>query len=243
MNQIPAVGGARGVFEIFVPGLFLLANILAPLYFLPWTRALTRAMIQPLANPVTGVVLLICFGYLLGVLLRVARADTPDDWAGRYLERFHTKAMRFPRLATDPFPYFEWLEESCRHYPPPNALEYFNSQWAPRKCVPERNKPFFNLCKVAAVHTANPIANEIYAAEAMTRYLACMFYALRISLVITLLAGLISFHSTPIRGAGWFVLTALYAITLWVIVRNFKFIRFKEVDTVFTACYVSDIRF
>jgi hypothetical protein len=246
MDKIPVVGGARGVFEIFVPGLFLFANLLIPLYALPWTRAGTLAAMQQFANPAAGLVLLVCFGYLLGVLLRLARADTPDRWSSWYLKRYHRDAKlrdgSFAQFAVDRFPYFEWLKQSCRENLPSTAFDYFNLEWAPRK-LPWRNKRFFSLCKLAIVHTGNPIANEVYAAEALTRYVACMFYALVISLAIALLAGAVSFPSTRSGGTAWLVLAALYASALWVIVKNYRFVRFKEVDTVFTACFISRIRF
>jgi len=70
-----------------------------------------------------------------------------------------------------------------------------------------------------------------------------MFYALRIALVIALLAGLVSLPSSLTLGLAWLVLAALYAVAFWVIVKNFRFIRFKEVDTVFTACFISQVQF
>ena len=35
MERIPAVGGARGIFDIFVPGAFLLFNLSMALYLWP----------------------------------------------------------------------------------------------------------------------------------------------------------------------------------------------------------------
>jgi len=247
MNQVPAIGGARGIFEIFVPGLFLLVNIVATFYFSPWTSTQTRVQMQTLTNPLTGLVLLVCLGYLLGVLLRLARADTPDRWSSWYLKTFDPEAKNekgsYEAHAVDHFPYFTWLEQIYRVHMPPAVVRYFKEEWKPRKLEGQRNKPFFNLCKISLAYAEKPTPAEVYAAEAMTRYVACMFYALRIALVLALISAVASLAVTPRSSLVWLIVAALYAIALWVIIKNFRLVRVREADTVFAACFAARIRF
>lgn len=37
MKEVPSVGGARGIFEMFVPGVFLLINIAIVVYVGPFS--------------------------------------------------------------------------------------------------------------------------------------------------------------------------------------------------------------
>jgi hypothetical protein len=97
---------------------------------------------------------------------------------------------------------------------------------------------------MAIVHSNPSVAAEIYAAEALTRYVACMFYALRLGILIAIVSTVLAL----LRGIGnasaiWAFLTISYSLALWVIVKQFRFIRFKEVDTVFCACYLANVRF
>jgi len=271
-----AVGGARGIFEILVPGIFLLSNMLAAFYFSPWAGQGTEIIVRGLGNPATGLVFLICFGYLMGVLLRVVRADTPDRWS-RWVGRLsgpktwlrnwltkeaHSAASKFNGpsgsrqfdVGKDTFPYIAWLGKCCYDYMPQRLIDYWKREWEPRekKTADEsemRNKPFFNLCKMAVVSSNSPLAAEVYAAEALTRYVACMFYALRIALLLALFMAAANFIAVLPRFTvtrtlvAWLVVAAVYGISLFVILKNFRTVRFKEVDTVFTACYLAGIRF
>jgi hypothetical protein len=50
MDKIPTIGGARGIFEIFVPGIFLLLNIVATLYEFPFVEDESRARIVTISK-------------------------------------------------------------------------------------------------------------------------------------------------------------------------------------------------
>ncbi|HDN64854.1 MAG TPA: hypothetical protein ENF23_00930 [Methanosarcinales archaeon] len=78
--NIPAIGGTRGVFEIFVPGAFLLLNLAAVVYLLPFIDEDTKRFISGCgSNPALSLVILLCFGYLIEVILRLFRAETVDE--------------------------------------------------------------------------------------------------------------------------------------------------------------------
>jgi len=79
MNTIPTIGRARGLFEIFVPGVFLLLNLGVALYLLPLDRSfLSWNPSDWVSPPVFGTIVTISFGYLLGIILRVFRANFAD---------------------------------------------------------------------------------------------------------------------------------------------------------------------
>ena len=69
---------------------------------------------------------------------------------------------------TEAFPYIGWVEEACRQYLPPEALQFYKKIWAKRKQVGE-NKQFINFCKIIISSSDERAANEIYAAEALYR--------------------------------------------------------------------------
>ena len=86
MDRIPSIGGARGIFEIFLPGIFLLLNFTAAAYLTPpiVEFALTVEIDGTFALFVS-VVILISFGYLLGVMLRILRTERADLWSAGLL--------------------------------------------------------------------------------------------------------------------------------------------------------------
>ncbi len=71
MDGVPSVGGTRGIFEIFVPGAFLFLNIIGVAYV--WMKVqsipLNDSFEKLSAQPVLALTVLVCFGYLLGMIL------------------------------------------------------------------------------------------------------------------------------------------------------------------------------
>ena len=186
--NIPTIGGARGIFEIFVPGVFLLLNLSAVIYLFPYTDDETRRLIASGAsNPILVLVIGVGFGYLIGVLLRLFRTDLPDKWSALWLRRFDRHALegkgRFKLYATEDFPYIGWIGESCKQYLPCEVQTFYDKVWAGRKQA-GHNKQFFNFCKMMINSTDERAANEIYAAESLTRYISGMFFALVLALIL-----------------------------------------------------------
>jgi hypothetical protein len=141
----------------------------------------------------------------------------------------------------------------CDIYLPSEAKQYYSKEWGCRLrdsqafTKSKKNKQFLNLCKVA-ISKDRSLAAEVYTAEALTRYVACMFYALVVAAVLSAsiaalnlacgLAGRASF--TAATGAG--VTCSAYLLAAWLIVKNLRFVRIKEVETLFYACYVKNLR-
>jgi hypothetical protein len=108
----PSLGGARGVFEIFVPGVFLLLNVALITYVtpgLPEAQARAKYCVEKggLGIIVTGV-----FGYLFGMLLRLGRCEAVDQLSAKWARVFNRRAEstplgRLPFLRTVPTRIFE----------------------------------------------------------------------------------------------------------------------------------------
>jgi hypothetical protein len=100
-----------------------------------------------------------------------------------------------------------------------------------------RNRQYFNFCK-AIVSSQDSIAGaELYAAEAMSRYIAGMLYALLTAF------GLMAFTAAASLAAGRWpillapILTVAYGFAIVGILGRYRFMRIKEVELLFAACY------
>jgi hypothetical protein len=90
--------------------------------------------------------------------------------------------------------------------------------------------------KIMVASADSRAATEIYAAEALSRYVAGMFFALVFSLALVGVALGLSGPASPARNTLALVLAA-YLFGIWKIVKEFRSIRIKEVEAVFTASY------
>ena len=243
MDKIPAIGGPRGVFEIFAPGLFLLLNIVGGLYLLPFTDDQTRKQLGSIVtSPALALFVVVPFGYLAGVVLRIVRAEVPDRASKRFLRFYDRNAHRGKRVdsekdignlyAYDDFPYSHWLESVVRRRFPQDVNTFFASAWKGKS-----SKQFLNFCKIV-LSVSDPLAAaEIYAAESISRYISGMYYALVTAFLITA-AVICSRIAVGARvGAALPVVAGAYVIGLVAILANFRFIRIKEVETVFAAAF------
>jgi len=221
--NIPTIGGTRGIFEIFVPGVFLLINIGVAVYLFPYIDAETKGILVSVSsNSALALVVAICFGYLIGVLLRLIRADVPDQLSAAWLRRFERGARKekggFKLYATEEFPYFGWIEEAAQRYLPPEASEFYSRTWAKRK-TGHRSKQFFNFCKLIVASCDEKAANEVYAAEALTRYIAGMFYALTLAVILLLVTLILRYIAVGQLMSGLVFVLAIYLLAILVIIR------------------------
>ena len=244
--NIPGIGGTRGIFEIFVPGVFLLLNISAMLFSLPFLDDHTKELITSLAsNSVLDVVVSICFGYLIGILLRLLRTDTLDKFSAWWLRAFDKKARAktsdgrkaYRLSATEGFPYIGWIGEVAAGYLPPEALHFYEKIWAKRQRESNQNKQFFNFSKLVVSCNDENAANEIYAAESFTRYIAGMFYALLFASILIVLTIILRYVFLGELLIGFVALLAAYLLAILIIVQRFRKMRIREVEVVFAASY------
>ncbi len=237
--NIPTIGGSRGIFEIFVPGTFLLLNLSIIVYMFPFTDNETRRLIAAGASsPASALIIAISFGYLMGVLLRLFPIDFPDKLSANWLRLFtrpeHPKETRL--WATEAFPYIGWIGESSDLFLFPGAKNFYDKTWGNRKLLGQ-NKQFFNFIKVVISSIDEKAANEIYAAEALSRYISGMFYALSFSFLLMLITILISWAVNGQILGGLIFIAVAYLFAMIAILARLRFIRIKEVEAVFAASF------
>jgi len=244
--NIPGIGGTRGIFEIFVPGVFLLLNIGATIFSLPFLDDHTKELFPALfSNSVLDIIISICFGYLVGILLRLLRTDSLDKFSAWWLRVFDKKARTktadgqktYRLFATEEFPYIRWIGEVAAGYLPPEALHFYDKVWAKRQRDGKPNKQFFNFSKLVVSCNDENAANEIYAAESFTRYIAGMFYALLFSsilIVSTIILRYVFLHELL---AGFIAMLVTYLLAILIIVQRFRKMRIREVEVIFAASY------
>ena len=245
--NIPTIGGARGIFEFFVPGIFLLLNLGVAAYLFPYTDSETRRIIAAGASsPALALVVGVSFGYLIGVVLRLFQTDLPDHLSAAWLRKFARNARqendkpqekgKFKLWATEEFPYIGWMEQVCKLYLPPEALDFYNKTWGRRR-PGEQNKQFFTFVKIMVSSNDERATGEMYAAEALSRYISGMFYALLFaSFFIGVTVIICAFVSHQIL-TGLLVILLAYLFVIVVILAHYRFIRIKEVEIVFAASF------
>lgn len=135
IRTIPTIGGTSGLFEVFVPGIFVLLNIIGAIYYFPLqTESAKNNIIQLLENPALSIIIIICFGYLLGVILRIFRAQMPDQWSASYHrlinKKYRGNIRRENLLMCQNFPYIGWLGVICQDSLPKEIQEFYYNYWA-----------------------------------------------------------------------------------------------------------------
>jgi hypothetical protein len=237
--NIPTIGGARGIFEIFVPGIFLLLNLGLVAYLLPFTDDETRRLIASGAsNPVLSLIIAVSFGYLIGILLRLLRPELPDKlsavWLGRFAREEHESETEL--WATEEFPYIGWIGEICKLYLPPETVSFYDKIWGRRR-LEGQNKQFFNFVKVIISSSDERAAAEMYAAEALSRYISGMFYALSCGFFLILATILSNYFISGQILEGLILILVAYLLAIVGILARFRFIRIKEAEIVFAASF------
>lgn len=250
--QIPKFGGARGILEMLVPGVFLLMNFTVLIYYFPYLDEDTKIIITNIvANSSWSVntllmIILVIFGYLIGVVLRLFRTNKLDRCSQKYLKfLFHLRNLlrrkrnrnkNIPLYIEDEFPYILHLEDECDSMPN-NVKKFYEEHWLTKKGK-KHEITFFNFCKIMINSLDDRATREIYYAESLSRYISGMFFALKYSIYligITIVINIIHPEHKILYGLFIFLLAYLYLIH--GILKNFRFLRIKEVCTVFIASY------
>ena len=235
MKDIPSIGTARGVFDIFVPGVFLLLHLIVTAACIANAVPAVRTAVQPLVDNVAlSAAAFVCFGYLVGMLLRLLKTKWPDKLSGRFI--LFCLGKRWPEghpFLRERFPYFAYLRYLAEKKLPPETLEFYKRAWLPR-VEATGNRQFFNFCKVVVNAVDERSGVEAYRAEAITRYVSSMFYALVSSAVLVALLALI------MPCACLWGVVILYVAAALLILHNLRFLRFKEVEALFTVTYYND---
>ena len=90
---------------------------------------------------------------------------------------------------------------------------------------------------MSAFRTVMKSAIEIYAAEALTRYISGMFYALLISMVLILSTIILLYIDSGKIITGLIVILFAYFLSFMAVMSHFRFIRMKEVGILFAASF------
>jgi quercetin dioxygenase-like cupin family protein len=235
----------RGFFEILMPGIFLVLNTAFTAYFLAavftpgFSPAITSA-IQFFTNPLVAIAFLIVVGYPVGMVLRLLKTANIDALSARYIGFLKPK-HREQKYLTDKFFYGNWMREKVLARLPAEATRFYDEYWGDKYLDDaSQNTSFFNFCKIVIGKFDSLSSNEIYAAEAVGRFLAGSYYALVVSCILMLINAVAAgIYSSVVNVALPVGLAIGYALMLHVIVLNYRLLRCKEVDTVFYACFAN----
>jgi hypothetical protein len=261
--DVPSIGKAKGLFEIFIPGVFLLLNFVWMLYCIIYSSSGTNPNILESAeeNEILMLVLITVFGYLTGAILYLGDADFPDKLSAM-LRGFWRRFRHAPDEAfyNEDFPYIKSLGSIVNDCLPGKAYSFYRDCWERRNSYP-KNKYFFNYCKCLINSVDEKSAIENYSSEALIMYLAAMFYALVISIFLLLLVVLFFINTIKTwvsHGLNWIIhegsstvlssdyriiyssiLIIVYVGSIFFLLWHFRYMRFKEVQTVFTASLIN----
>lgn len=235
----------RGFFEILMPGIFLVLNLALTAYLVasavvPQLLPAIKSAITHCANPAVLISLLVVFGYPVGVVLRLLKNANIDGHSARYIGMLHPGERDLPYLK-DKFFYGNWMRDKCRSRLPAEAARFYEEYWADKDTGDSRkNTTFFNFCKTLVAKHDPQSASEIFAAEALCRFVAGSYYALLVSVFLMVMNALCVYAQFSIRAAVLvLVLAACYLYLVHVILSQYRLLRCKEVDTAFNACFAN----
>jgi len=274
--NIPSIGGARGIFEIFIPGAFLLLNLLGFAYLSPFKNGefgpLLDACKMSNSFALLGALVIVTLGYLLGMAVRLRRYDLLERLSKRVEMYFELRDQRrknpspqtsseYPeaegeqppsgqesfaphlRHYEDDFPYFRDIKEvSAQMNGYANLQEFYDRTWGTVKGNSRVKKRFFNFCKVLINAVDEHSSKEIFGQESAVRYIAGMFSALWVSEICGIVVLILRLIIGPREILSLALLLVMYALVIYIIVRNFRSIRRKEVRTVFAAHFINEKR-
>jgi mannose-6-phosphate isomerase-like protein (cupin superfamily) len=235
----------RGFFEILMPGIFLVLNAALTAYFLgavlsPGLQAALQPLWNLITNPAVAIFLLVAVGYPVGVVLRLLKSARIDALSARYI-RFLKPKTRNELYLTDHFFYGNWMYDKAHTRLPAEAARFYDDYWKDKYTGDgTTNTTWFNFCKTIIAKNDIQSGLEIYAAEALSRFLAGSYYALQVSIVLMLanavVAGLLLAPGAAILPA---LVALAYLFMFHIILSQYRLLRHKEVDTVFSACFAN----
>lgn len=235
--DVPKIGGTRGIFEIFVPGVFLFINLTLILFasVYPFFGKIgeINEIVKIIFSPLVLIVIFISFGYLLGVVLRLISPNKLDKLSGKLF------------FTTEEFPYIKHFGKMCEDVFPDDVLEFYNQYWRGHEKEYEGNS-FINYCKLMTYSIDVKLSREVYSAESLTRYLSGIYHALKISLGLYLIPmlvwtiNIIREQETKLSVVVVIILICIFLLYIYLIrkiLQNFRKIRVKEAFTIFIASY------
>lgn len=177
--------------------------------------------------------------YPLGVLVRLLLPLGTLDYRTAYAQAKRKQDGSGAEWLTDHFFYGNWMARKCGERLPAGAADFYDEYWRDKYTSGSRqNTTFFNFCKSVVLRVDERGAGEVCGSEAMLRFVAGSYYALRASLVLMVLNVVfiaIRSHWSAVFYPAFGFLAYLYLIH--VILMQYRPLRCKDVDTVFHACF------
>ncbi len=255
LSSISSVGEIRGFFDLLLPGVFVLLHAWLVAYSIADQSA--RAAIGSISlSPATIITIAVPAGYLVGLALRMLRTGLADGWSVRFVLRFasgrsfhrmdesgkegKTGSGLRPReeVLAERFPYPILMHDRVREHLPMEALEFFETTWAPGKPFIQTVTVFtFEFWKVLLASVDRSAAREAYLLEVSVRLAAHMCYALIMCISMLLPAVVISALWTHGPTAQMAFLAAVECVLVLIVIYNLRFFRMGEVEHVFAMCF------
>jgi hypothetical protein len=242
--NIPTIGGARGIFEVLLPGAFLQVNVIVLIALAPFFDKASMVAVEKMcSNAIFLAVFFVAVGYFAGMIINIMRTGTVDyissifvkyflGFVVRYVPRGKVKYEEVVCYSGLRFPYTKWIGHIVENYLPGESCSFFRSTWEGRD-----SKEYFNYIKAILLLDGGSQMVEILTAENISRYLANIFYSLVLSLFMSVVVFL---YKVLLLEEYSFILTAVimfYAFSIYEILKNFRIVRIKEAMVVFTASY------
>jgi hypothetical protein len=235
----------HGLFEILLPGSFLLVNIIA---FLCIAAGVTvPAQMLPGAEHwgFVEAVPMLGAAYILGMVLRMCRTEIPDRVSALFIAHIWPRIGADDVFVKDVFFYGNWMKERYLPRLPEAATTFFVQFWQPHYLPPERgrsnmNSQFFNFVKTMIQKLDPGMAEQLRNAEAVNRFIGGSFWALAASAVLMAAATVcLYFQRSAVPWAPRLALgtTLAYTLLLGGIARHFRYLRSKEACWVFEASF------
>jgi len=235
----------RGFFEILMPGIFLLINIFITLYLLiifviPEAEKTNILLLGILKSPSLVLAILLVFGYPLGFVLRLLKNQKIDKRSAWYIG-FLKRKEKGASYLDDHYFYNNWMHDKSIKRLPKAAADFYLKYWFDKYGKDGTGSTtFINFCKTIISKFDQYAYNEVYAAEALLRFVSGSYYAIQFSLLlmalnIFILYSLFGLNTIYISGSVFFG----YLFLFHIILSQYRFLRCKEVDTVFNACFAN----
>lgn len=245
MNSIKSF--TQGVFEILLPGSFLLLNLGIFLIIaadIDFTNLISGSEKWGIAEaiPMLGA------SYILGMVLRMLRTEIPDRISAWCLGHLPPRLPARSALK-ERFFYVKWMRQRYIPCLPEPARHFFEDVWEKHYQDPiggtgNPNTHFFNFMKTLLLAIHKETSDQIMASEAISRFVASSFWALVLCTSLIALDGGVLFEQGK-RGSVVFnfcvLLFFIYLAALYGIIRHFRYLRCKEVAFVFDASFAHRI--
>ncbi len=233
----------QGLFEILLPGSFLLLNVVAFLCIAAGVSPDSQMMLGADKWGIVEAIPVLGASYILGMVLRMLRTEIPDRISAWWIRCVPPRMPDKEDYLKECFFYPKWMGERYVPSLPPAAMEFFNELWSKHCQEPgpgsrNPNTQFFNFIKTLLLAINKETYGQLMASEAVSRFVASSFWALVICTGLLLVDGCLLL-ARGFDTAFYFcvLLFLLYSAVLYGIVRNFRFLRCKEVAFVFDASF------